>query len=325
MLSQSDRDAIEIRYLRYAIASAEHRSFRRAAQALCVKQSTLSRRIRDMELKLGVKLFARSRAGVSPTELAGPFLRTATALVETAESMTETLKAAGRGERGRLTLGVRVAPSLGAMRHLLLTYGALFPDVELRIVQATQDRLQWGLQMGVIDLAIAPGERPVRSRSCLALWSERILAALPEAHALAGSENVSWSDLGGETILVAEQEDGACGALSMALCKLRINRATQLRHHRVPGDYVLSLVGCGLGIALVLEGGAGITCRGVVYREVCDTQGSIRFGYVASWQAENPNPALKQFVKLLRDHYPTLDDIPPYQTGEEGSRDSAGG
>lgn len=56
--------AFDLRQLRYALAAAEYRSFRRAADALHVKESTLSRRIRQMEERLGVALFERSRAAV---------------------------------------------------------------------------------------------------------------------------------------------------------------------------------------------------------------------------------------------------------------------
>ena len=56
--------AFDLRQLRYALAAAEYRSFRRAADALHVKESTLSRRVRQMEERLGVALFERSRAAV---------------------------------------------------------------------------------------------------------------------------------------------------------------------------------------------------------------------------------------------------------------------
>jgi len=55
---------IELRHLRYAVAAARFRSFRRAAEALRVKQSILSRRILQLEDRLGVVLFERSSRGV---------------------------------------------------------------------------------------------------------------------------------------------------------------------------------------------------------------------------------------------------------------------
>jgi DNA-binding transcriptional LysR family regulator len=309
VLSRSELDAVEIRYLRYALASAEHRSFRRAAEALRIKQSTLSRRIREMELRFGVELFARSPTGVRPTEAAAPFLRTASALVETAVSMAEAIKATGRGECGRLRLGVCGSPFTGALRHLLVSFRTSSPGVEIHIEEAADLGLQRRLEMGVIDVAIVPGEKSGRSAGSLALWSERIFIALPEAHPLVARENLSWSDLRNETLLLADQPDAASGVEAMAFSKLGAGGRVRVRRHGVARGQVISLVACGLGFAVLTEGSAAMSCRGVVYREVCEPHGSIRFGYVAHWRPDSPNPVLQRFLRLLQEQYPPVEGV----------------
>ncbi|MDR3487359.1 MAG: LysR family transcriptional regulator [Bradyrhizobium sp.] len=52
-------DQLEIVFLRYAISADEHQSFRRAADVLGIKPSSLSRGIRRMEKQLGVTIFER--------------------------------------------------------------------------------------------------------------------------------------------------------------------------------------------------------------------------------------------------------------------------
>ena len=54
-------------HLRYLVAAAQHRSFRRAAIALRIAQPTLSKRIRELEDSLGVVLFERSTSGAHLT------------------------------------------------------------------------------------------------------------------------------------------------------------------------------------------------------------------------------------------------------------------
>ena len=56
-----------IRQLRYAIAAADHGSFYRAARALDIEQSTLSRNILKLERAVGMAIFERSRSGVTMT------------------------------------------------------------------------------------------------------------------------------------------------------------------------------------------------------------------------------------------------------------------
>ena len=66
-----------------AILVAEHLSFSRAAQVLGVRQSAVSRRVRELEDKLGVSLFERDASGVRLTEAGRRFLdRSRSALAE---------------------------------------------------------------------------------------------------------------------------------------------------------------------------------------------------------------------------------------------------
>ena len=50
------------------VAVAEARSFRRAADALMLRPSTLSHAVRALEERLGVRLLARTTRSVMPTE-----------------------------------------------------------------------------------------------------------------------------------------------------------------------------------------------------------------------------------------------------------------
>jgi len=51
---------VELRDLRLAVVTSQHRSLRQAAEALNIRQSTLSRRLHEIERQLGVVLFERT-------------------------------------------------------------------------------------------------------------------------------------------------------------------------------------------------------------------------------------------------------------------------
>ncbi len=48
---------VRLRQLRYFLAAADYGSFRKAAAALSIQESSISRRIRDLEDDLGAFLF----------------------------------------------------------------------------------------------------------------------------------------------------------------------------------------------------------------------------------------------------------------------------
>lgn len=60
----------------------------------------------------------------------------------------------------------------------------------------------------MLDIAIVTREPDPGKDSAMVLWTERIMAALPEAHPLAASKMVHWTDLKDETLLLSESDPG---------------------------------------------------------------------------------------------------------------------
>ena len=297
---------IHLRQLRYAIAAADYRSMRRAAEALRLKESTLSRCVRDLEADLDVVLFERSRAGVRPTVAGAAFIAGARRVVQEVEGIISMAKSAGRGEAGHLRLGFYNSLSAGSLRATLLDYGQRFPQIEVKTVEAARERLIDGLAIGALDVAIVTGDPTLGESQALALWSERILVALPEAHPLASQEIVRWGDLRGETFLIGEHDPGPdVHDLLIANLATPGDRPRVVKHD-VSQASIKALVGLGYGVTLVSDACLGAHYAGVVYREARDTKGGCRIGYAARWSKDNDNPALTPFLRLLRERYPAL-------------------
>jgi DNA-binding transcriptional LysR family regulator len=66
-----------------------------------------------------------------------------------------------------------------------------------------------------------------------------------------------------------------------------------------------SLVGAGFGLSLATESDVGANFSGLIYREFRDGTGPSWVGYSAHWRADNDNPALASFLKMLGERYPS--------------------
>jgi DNA-binding transcriptional LysR family regulator len=301
---RSPASAVGLQQLRYAVAAADHGSFRQAAEALLLQQSTLSRCVRQLEERIGVIVFERSTGGVRATQAGLDFLRMARSILEQMDTLVASAHSAGRGEAGRLAIGFYTSLSAGNLRATLIDFARRFPQVVVGMVERSRMRLTTALRNGAIDVAIVTGETPLSDSKTMSLWSERIMVALPEGHRLADGETVYWTDLRGETLLTSRHDPGT-EIQELLLTKLASpgDRPKAVCHNASWGN-IKSLVGAGFGVSLVTESDVGVSLAGLTYRELRDGTGPSWVGYSAHWRADNDNPVLASFLKILEERYP---------------------
>jgi DNA-binding transcriptional LysR family regulator len=295
---------VDLKQLRFAVAAADYGSIRQAAELLSVRHSILSRSIRQLEHRIGVAVFERTGGGVKPTPAGRSALRMARLILEQVDVLVATAKSNGRGEAGRLSIGFCTSMSAGNLRATLTEFKNRHPRIELATVERSRTRLATALRNGTVDILIVTGDAPLPDNKVRSLWSERILVSLPEDHALAAGTVVYWTDLRNETVLLSqydpgrELEDLLISKLVSPLDRPKIER------HDVSRGIIKSLISMKLGISLVLESDIGVSFAGLVYRELRDGTGPTRVDFSAHWRADNDNPALDGFLKLLAERYP---------------------
>ncbi|MGY3647617.1 DNA-binding transcriptional LysR family regulator [Bradyrhizobium sp. LM4.3] len=191
----------------------------------------------------------------------------------------------------------------GNLRATLLDFRRRFPHIDLATVERPRIRMMNSLRSGTLDIIVVPGDAPSSENQTLKLWSERILVTLPERHPLAAREVIHWTDLRGETVLLSqhdpsrELEDLMISKLVSSVDRPRVDR------HDVSRGIIKSLISMGLGISFVMESDTGASFAGLVYRELRDGTGSSRIDFSAHWRADNENPALGGFLKVLSERY----------------------
>jgi len=295
--------SFDIRQLRYAIAAADHGSFYRAARALDVEQSTLSRAILKLERSIGMPIFERSRAGVTTTLAGCTFLRSAKPMVATADKMVAMMRAAGQGRAGGLRLGHNSSVSAGNLRATLMSWRQAHPDVEVECVEADRSVLLAGLDTGEIDMAILLGGAGRNGFRNETLWSERMLVALPASHPLAEHDLVHWTDLRCEEFHLPAADPGS-EVRDMLLGRLSVSGIkANIRMHQCSRETILSILGGSSGVSIVCEGSTGAHYPDVVYRPIHGEQGPALIGYSGCWRDDSSNPALRRFLGFIKARY----------------------
>ncbi len=299
----------DVRQLRYALAAADHGSFYRAARALDVEQSTLSRNILRLERVIGAKLFSRSRAGVTMTIAGAAFIRSARPMVANADRMVAATRAAGQGRAGSLVLGHNSSVSAGNLRATVLAWQNDNPEVDFEMAEANRGGLLASLDTGHVDMAILMGEAGHDGYRQEPFWSERILIALPAEHLLASRNTVHWTDLRAERFVLPAADPGP-DIRDMLIGRLSSSGAhPDIRINQTSRETVLSLLGAGRRLSIVCEGSIGARYPDVVYRPVHGEQGPALIGYSGYWRDDNANPPLKRFLTFIQNRFALSFDL----------------
>lgn len=295
--------------IRHVLAAADHGSFYKAARALGMEQSTLSRDVAKLERMIGVQIFVRSRAGISTTVAGRDFIRCVRPMLANADRLVAAMRASGQGRAGELVIGHYCSLSAGNLRATILGWSSTHPEVNLDGIEANRSALLAGLDTGEIDIAILAGEAAHDGYRREAFWSERVMVALSSSHPLAEREIVHWTDLRGERFLLPAADPGP------EICDMLVGRLSvtgvqpDIRMHRCSRETILSLLGDGLGFTVICEGSAGACYPEVVYRPIHGEQGPMLIGYSGYWRDLNSNPALLRFLRFIKSRYALAFDI----------------
>jgi LysR family hydrogen peroxide-inducible transcriptional activator len=237
--------------LRYVVAVADHRSFRRAAEDCFVSQPTLSAQIRKLERELGVQLFERTSQGVLLTAAGEQVLAHARTIVDEAEAIRATALRATDPESGPVRLGI--FPTLGPylLPHVVPALHRRFPRVELLLTEEKTEVVLAGLRAGTLDVGVLAAPVEVAHLHEEILFEEDFVLALPADHPLGARDEVTLDAIADERLLLLE--DGHClREQALSVCSLagaherEDFRATSLETLR-------QMVAAGVGITLLPE------------------------------------------------------------------------
>ncbi len=146
---------MNLRQLRYVVATADHGTMTAAAQSLFVAQPALSRAIRELERELGMEVFARAGRGVALTEAGEQIVRYARDALQAVDSIESFSAAPSGGRPGELRVAstATLEPELTA--RLLPGFAREQPATRIRVIRCDgRESAGVALREGRADLAL---------------------------------------------------------------------------------------------------------------------------------------------------------------------------
>ncbi|USD41362.1 DNA-binding transcriptional regulator OxyR [Vibrio sp. SCSIO 43135] len=199
---------MNIRDFEYLVSLAEHKHFRKAAEACFVSQPTLSGQIRKLEDELGTTLLERSSRRVLFTD-------SGLQLVEQAKRIlgeVKTFKDMASQQTGAMSgpMHIGFIPTVGPylLPRIVPSLKEQFPELELYLHEAQTHQLVRQLEEGKLDCLVLASVTETEMFKEIEVYNEPMSVAVPCDHEWANLDEIDMLELNGKTVLALG--DGHC-------------------------------------------------------------------------------------------------------------------
>jgi len=236
---------ITLKQLRAFCDVAQTGSFTLAARQMNLTQSAVSMLVRQLETDIGLALFDRTKRSAQLTETGRQLLPIAERILGDLREVIDGAADLRALRRGTLRLAVPQMLACSWLPPVVARYRDLYPDVALKMIDTTADRVVETVQQGEAEIGIGP-ERPTPDDvQTDHLWQEKMQCVCGAGNPLSQRTGLNWLDVAdAEWILYSDAFSGHLERTVWAGLSVQLRRTTQVRY--LPT--ALALAGQGMGI-----------------------------------------------------------------------------
>ena len=188
--------------LKFIVAVAQERNFRRAAEKCFVTQPALSLAIKKLEEELNVVIFERSRSDVTMTEIGEKIVEQAEKVLEETARIKQLAEMGKNQLKGTFKLGLihSIGPYL--LPEIIPILRKTAPEMPLEVEENLTANLEMQLKNGVIDAAIIALPFDVAGLQYKTLYDEEFDVVVPATHHWASRKHIKAEELSEEKVLL---------------------------------------------------------------------------------------------------------------------------
>ena len=235
--------------LRYIVAVAQERNFRRAAEKSFISQPALSLAIQKLEEELGVQFFERGKSEVSVTPLGAQIVEQAQRTLEAAAHIREIAKQGNDQLVGTLRVGIIYSVGPYLLPDLIPALKKLAPKMPLEVeenITANLDTLLRNGKLDVIIIAMPFGDAGIVTQP---VYDEPFEVVVSNDHHWAIRRSIKAQELAAEKVLLLDS--GHCFSNQVAEACPKLNRKGAEIQQGTSLETIRNMVASGLGITVL--------------------------------------------------------------------------
>ncbi len=240
---------VSVKQLRAFVAVAETGSFAQACEQLNISQPALSMAVKNLEDEVGGSLFLRSTRSLSLSPEGSAFLPTAQRLLRDWSDAFTDLQRLYSLQQGKLTIAAMPSFASTRLPAVLATYRQQFPNIDIAVRDIVMEELIEAVRAGRVELGVAFEPDDSEGLEFEALFTDRFVAVLPEAHPLLARSRLRIKDLLGDTVITLNRGSSTRRWTEDAFARESLSPPAIFEAFQL--TTVGAMVAAGLGVALV--------------------------------------------------------------------------
>ena len=297
--------------LNLVLAIAETRSITRGAAREHLALAAASKRLSDLETRLGVLLFERRARGVELTEAGRALVRHIRSLNASLHALESEVVEFSRGIKGHLRIAANASAIAECLPADLAAFSQAHPGIRISLEDLTSAEVQAAVAEGRADVGIFVPPQHESRLSCQPYREGELAVLVPRGHVLAGRAAIPAADLN-PTATAAVRFDalldfdivglhlGAAVHEQMRERAQALGRTLNVRVQVRGFDAIAQLVEAGLGVAVLPKGVAQRFARIFAVQPLALDEDWARRPYLLAVRTQEVLPAVVQrFVEAL--------------------------
>jgi len=235
--------------LKLFAAVVDEASIARAAQRNHITSAAVSKRIAELEDRLGVRLLERRAGGMRPTLPGAALANAAHKLLGDLDALKVTLSEFVDGQRGDVRICSGTSGIVGSLPDDLKSFSAKYPNITLQIKEQHSAEAIEAVRTGLADIAIYAPHIVASGLDTYAYQKVHLVLLVQRDHPLAQRRTISFAEAT-RYELIGLSSDTALGQLLLKVATetgVRISKRFEVTGH----EPVRRLVQAGVGVGIL--------------------------------------------------------------------------
>lgn len=238
-----------VRQLRAFVAVYHSGQLSSAAGQLALTQPAVSVLLRELEQRLGVRLFDRTTRTLRRTEAAEQAIVHAERVLDELGMLGTHMGDMASGQHGRVRIAATSTIAQTMMPRAMVQFLKTHPDVQVTIDDCAPGQFVERIQSGHVHFGVGTLDGKVAGLEERVFVRDHLSVVLDRAASLAGSMQVSWKRLAEHPLITVKPGYGVRGSIDRAAIEAGVE--LRIAHEVTLLGTALAMTASGLGVSVL--------------------------------------------------------------------------